>query len=101
MTPDSEPIDIEAVKARLQEGDWLMPSTLQHLELFEYKHLPPHLQAISKTFHDLAWGLADIPTERYAQREYCLYRLLEAKDAAVRMGVPLGEIGSNSPPLRG
>lgn len=27
------------------------------LQFFGYEHLPPHLQAISKPFHDLAWAL--------------------------------------------
>lgn len=74
---------------------------IQMLELFEYKHLPEHLQLISKQFHDLAWGMAQAPTQRPAEQMTCLRKLLEAKDCAVRMVVPLGEIGSNSPPLSG
>jgi hypothetical protein len=75
------------------------PATAQLLELFEYKHLPEHLQAISKQFHDLAWNMAQTPTQRGAEQTTCLRKLLEAKDCAVRMGVPLGEIGNNSPPI--
>lgn len=77
------------------------PATKQLLELFEYKHLPEHLQAISKQFHDLAWSMAQTPTQRGAEQTTCLRKLLEAKDCAVRMAVPLGEIGNNSPPLSG
>lgn len=75
------------------------PSTAQLLELFEYKHLPEHLQLISRLFHDVAWKVAQMPTQRGAEQTTCLRKLLEAKDCAVRMGVPLGQIGSNSPPL--
>jgi len=42
---------------------------------FRYDHLPPHLQAVSKPFGDLA----DNP-----QRVMTLTKLLESKDAAVR-----------------
>lgn len=75
------------------------PSTAQLLELFEYKHLPEHLQESSKPFHDLAWDIAQRPTQRGAEQTTCLRKLLEAKDCAVRMGVPIGQIGSDSPPL--
>lgn len=75
------------------------PSTAQLLELFEYQHLPGHLQEISKLFHDLAWDIVRRPTQRGAEQTMCLRKLLEAKDCAVRMAVPLGQIGSNSPPL--
>jgi hypothetical protein len=75
------------------------PAFEQMLELFAYGHLPEHLQVISKPFHDLAWVIAQRPTQRPAEQMTCLRKLLEAKDCAVRMGVPLGEIGSNSPPL--
>lgn len=75
------------------------PATAQLLELFGYEHLPPHLQEISKPFHDLANQVAHQRTERGAEQTTCLRKLLEAKDCAVRMGVPVGQIGSNSPPL--
>jgi hypothetical protein len=79
----------------------MSPALTQMLELFEYKHLPEHLQLISKQFYDLAWSMAQVPTQRPAEQMTCLRKLLEAKDCAVRMGVPLGEIGNNSPPLSG
>lgn len=89
----------DAHKKELLEG--LHPGTGQLLELFEYKHLPPHLQEISKKFHDLAWDMALQQTERGAEQTTCLRKLLEGKDCAVRMGVPIGQIGNNSPPLSG
>lgn len=75
------------------------PSTAQLLELFAYSHLPKHLQEISKPFHDLANRVVQEPTERGSEQTTCLRKLLEAKDCAVRMKVPLGQIGNNSPPL--
>jgi hypothetical protein len=77
----------------------LHPGQVQLLELFEFKHLPEHLQEISRQFHDLAWDMVQRPTQRGAEQTTCLRKLLEAKDCAVRMGVPLGKIGSDSPPL--
>lgn len=77
------------------------PATQQLLELFAYAHLPPHLQEISKPFHDLANEVAQHQTERGAEQTTCLRKLLEAKDCAVRMKVPLGQIGNNSRPLDG
>lgn len=70
------------------------PHLLQMLELFQYSHLPEHLQVISKQYHELAWNMAQTPTQRPAEQTACLRKLLEAKDCAVRMAVPLGEIGS-------
>ena len=55
-----------------------------HIEqFFAYAHLPPHLQAVSKPFGDLAAHLvATLP--RNPERTVALRKLLEAKDAAVR-----------------
>jgi hypothetical protein len=53
------------------------------LQFFEYAHLPPHLQAVSKPFGELAelivQGLPQNP-----ERTVALRKLLEAKDCAVR-----------------
>jgi len=52
------------------------------LKFFEYDHLPPHLQEISKPLHDLAHQFAaklDGPELTVGLR-----KLLEAKDAFVR-----------------
>lgn len=53
------------------------------LKYFKYSHLPPHLQEISKLFHDLAHDLEKhIPGN--AEKSVALRKLLEGKDAAVR-----------------
>jgi hypothetical protein len=57
------------------ENEWL-------IQFFEYKHLPPHLQAVSQPFGELASKLMDLP--RNPERTVALRKLLEAKDAAVR-----------------
>ena len=53
------------------------------LQFFEYAHLPPHLQVVSKPFGELAETLvASVP--RNPERTVALRKLLEAKDCAVR-----------------
>lgn len=53
------------------------------LQFFVYEHLPPHLQAVSKPFGDLARQIvAALPSN--AERTVALRKLLEAKDCAVR-----------------
>jgi hypothetical protein len=53
------------------------------IRYFDYSHLPVHLQAISKLFHNLALQIdADLPEN--AESSTALRKLLEAKDAAVR-----------------
>lgn len=66
------------------------------LQFFAYEHLPPHLQAISKPFcdlaHDIVYGSisgdgetnSNPPLPRNPERTVALRKLLEAKDAAVR-----------------
>lgn len=72
------------------------PSQPEHiLQFFVYEHLPPHLQAISKPFGDLARLIVgegeaqagtsiEFPLARNPERTVALRKLLEAKDAAVR-----------------
>lgn len=67
------------------------PSVEQLLELFEYAHLPAHLQAVSRPFAELADEVANRDTDRGAEQASCLRKLLEAKDCAVRMAVPRKE----------
>jgi hypothetical protein len=59
---------------------------MQHdylLQFFTYKHLPPHLQAVSKPFGDLARVMVDtLPSN--PERSAGLRLLLQAKDCAVR-----------------
>ncbi len=53
------------------------------LQFFEYKHLPEHLQAVSKPFGELAKQIVDtLPSN--PERTVALRKLLEAKDCAVR-----------------
>jgi hypothetical protein len=67
------------------------------LQFFAFKHLPPHLRAVSKPFCDLAHAIVDgdnapesgtltlgPPLPRNPERTVALRKLLEAKDAAVR-----------------
>ena len=55
----------------------------EHIEqFFEYSHLPPHLQEVSKPFAALADIVLTLP--RNPERTVALRKLLEAKDAAVR-----------------
>ena len=50
---------------------------------FEYKHLPPHLQEVSKPIGDLAREMnAKLP--KGSEKEAGLRKLLEAKDCLVR-----------------
>lgn len=53
------------------------------LQFFAYSHLPPHLQDVSRRFHELAdWIVNSLP--RNPERTVALRKLLEGKDAAVR-----------------
>ena len=53
------------------------------MQFFAYSHLPPHLQAVSKPFGDLAQQIVDtLPSN--AERTAGLRKLLEAKHCAVR-----------------
>ena len=59
------------------------PSTTGLLRYFEYAHLPPRLQAVSKPIGDLAHTLvADLPDG--PELTTGLRKLLEAKDCLVR-----------------
>lgn len=53
------------------------------LQFFACEHLPPHLQAVSKPFGDLARQIVEtLPGN--PERTVALRKLLEAKDCAVR-----------------
>lgn len=65
-----------------QRGD-NMDTNEPILQFFAYEHLPPHLQAVSAPFGELARNLvATLP--RNPERTVALRKTLEAKDAAVR-----------------
>lgn len=53
------------------------------MQFFAYEHLPPHLQAVSKQFGELAKDIVE-KLPRNPERTVALRKLLEAKDAAVR-----------------
>ena len=53
------------------------------MQFFAYAHLPPHLQAVSKPFGELAEQIVTT-LPRNPERTKALNKLLEAKDAAVR-----------------
>jgi hypothetical protein len=53
------------------------------LQFFAFEHLPPHLQAISRQFGELAATLV-LTLPRNPERTVALRKLLEGKDAAVR-----------------
>lgn len=66
------------------------------MQFFQYAHLPPHLQEVSKPFGDLAEQLvAKLP--RNAERATALRKLLEGKDAAVRALLFKGEPVTSRP----
>lgn len=52
------------------------------MKFFAYAHLPPHLQAVSKAFCELAEFVLTLPPSE--ERAVALRKLLEGKDAAVR-----------------
>jgi len=53
------------------------------LQFFAYEHLPPHLQAVSKPFCELANSIV-ITYPANPERTAGLRKLLEAKDCIVR-----------------
>ncbi len=53
------------------------------MQFFAYEHLPPHLQAVSKPFGELAKHIVETLPQN-AERTAGLRKLLEAKDCAVR-----------------
>lgn len=53
------------------------------LQFFSYKHLPEHLQEISKPFGELAEQIFQT-LPKNPERTTALRKLLEAKDCAVR-----------------
>jgi hypothetical protein len=74
------------------------PSIPALLKFFNYDHLPPELQEISKLYHDLAHDLAERLGEIEdigpgAQLNRAIQKLLESKDAAVRAALGLRSDG--------
>lgn len=59
------------------------------LKWFEFAHLPPHLQEVSKPFGELANRIVET-CESGPERTVALRKLLESKDAAVRAKLHAG-----------
>ena len=59
------------------------PAVTAILKFFEYGHLPPYLQEVSRDYHTLAHTVADRGDDN-AEKTVALRKLLESKDAAVR-----------------
>ena len=59
------------------------PAISHVLRFFDYAHLPPRLQDVSKPFCDLAKQVAERAPDSQ-ETTVALRKLLEAKDAAVR-----------------
>jgi hypothetical protein len=53
------------------------------IQFFEYKHLPAHLQEISRPFCELAADISQSLPDN-PEKTVALRKLLEAKDCAVR-----------------
>lgn len=62
------------------------PSTQHMLRLFEFDHLPPRLQEVSKPLCELAFEMADLLPDG-PELTAGLRKLLEAKDCFVRAAV--------------
>lgn len=60
------------------------------IEYFEFSHLPPHLQKISKPFSELA-NFMMIALNNDSESTTMMRKLLEAKDCAVRSAVRSGK----------
>lgn len=88
--PDAAEIRIKALQDRVTspEDNQTAPAaptraTDRMEQFFRFAHLPPHLQAVSKPFGELATQMiATLPSN--PERTAALRKLLEAKDCAVR-----------------
>lgn len=63
------------------------PGVQKLLSFFKYDHLPPHLQAVSKPYGELAAVMA-VMMPSNAEATVALRKLLESKDCAVRSVLP-------------
>lgn len=73
--------DLEAETDSIEIGPAHIPHPM--MQFFAYKHLPEHLQAVSKPFGELADHL-DRTLPLNPEKSTALRKLLEAKDCAVR-----------------
>lgn len=63
------------------------PAITHVLRFFEFYHLPPNLQEVSKPFCELAQQVAERAPDSQ-ETTVALRKLLESKDAAVRAVLP-------------
>lgn len=63
------------------------PATEHIMQFFAFRHLPPHLQDVSKPFHLLAATMIEQCPES-PELTAGLRKLLEAKDCFVRAALP-------------
>lgn len=63
------------------------PEVEHLLRLFEYAHLPGHLQQVSSLLHTTAWAMAEWGSGHGIELKAGLRKLLEAKDCFVRQAV--------------
>lgn len=79
--------DADVIVAKLQEDAHFAgqePKPAEHiLQFFDFAHLPPRLQDVSRHFHFMAHEVI-MQQPRNAERTVALRKLLESKDAAVR-----------------
>jgi hypothetical protein len=68
----------------LTQGDNEVAKSI--IQYFDYEHLPPHLQEISKPFGELARHIV-VNTPDGPEKEAGLRKLLECKDCIVRASV--------------
>lgn len=68
----------------INEGFTKMKDNFPILKFFAFKHLPEHLQEISKDFSELAHQMACRGLDNPIETAAGLRKLLEAKDCAVR-----------------
>jgi hypothetical protein len=92
--PDAEAILIRTLREKMAAGHGIETDTTtapaaptratdRMEQFFRFAHLPPHLQAVSKPFGELAAQIiATLPSN--PERTVALRKLLEAKDCAVR-----------------
>lgn len=78
-----------AAKARSLDGRHPMATAgiIRYFEYFEYEHLPPHLQRVSKLCHDVAIEVLAVAPDG-PELTAGLRKLLEAKDCFVRAALP-------------
>jgi hypothetical protein len=68
------------------------------LQFFTYKHLPPHLQEVSRPFGEMARNIVDTLPDN-PERSTALRLLLQSKDSAVRaLLFKMLEVGPHTTP---